>query len=126
MLKQICVSDQQVTDLSYLREVAMGDEDIVIETTQTFLENAPEALDQIQEAYSNQELQTLYKQAHKIKPNLQYMGMEQARELILEIEEQAKSENISDDLGDKVNEFISICSRGLEELSEKIRKLQAQ
>lgn len=120
------VSDQQITDLSYLREVAMGDEDIVLETTNTFLENAPEALDQIEKAYNNQEWQTLYKQAHKIKPNLQYMGMDRARKLILEIEEQAKSENISDDLGEKVTEFISICSKGLDELSEKVKELPAQ
>lgn len=103
----------------------MGDDDIVIETTKTFLENAPDALEKIQTAYSNQDWEALAKQAHKIKPNLQYMGMERARELILEIEEQSKSENISDDLGKKIDEFTSICSEGLEELSEKVAELKA-
>ncbi len=49
-------------------------------------------------AYTNEEWELLYKQAHKIKPNLQYMGMDRAHNLILYIEEQAKLENVSDDL----------------------------
>lgn len=104
----------------------MGDEDIVLDTTKTFLENAPDALEKIRQFYASHDWDNLYKQAHKIKPNLQYMGMDRARDLILEIEQQAKSQSISDDLGDKIDEFTSICSQGLEELSEKVSELERQ
>lgn len=119
------MSNQEITDLSYLREVAMGDEDIVIDTTRAFLEDTPAALEALHQAYTDQQWQVLYKQAHKIKPNLEYMGIERSSELIREIETQAKNEEISDDLGRKVDEFRAICTHALEELSAKVEKLEA-
>jgi HPt (histidine-containing phosphotransfer) domain-containing protein len=119
------VGNQSIIDLSYLREIAMGDKEIVIETTKLFLENTPGILDNMEEYFANKEWDKLYEQAHKIKPNLQYMGMEQARELIIEIEEQARTQNISEDLENKIKEFNSICSQGLDELSEKIEEIES-
>lgn len=120
------VDNQSVTDLSYLREVVMGDEEIIIETTKAFLKETPNVLDNMNEHFTNQEWDELYKQAHKIKPNMEYMGMTQARELILEIEEQAKTREISDDLGDKIKKFHSLCTKALDELSEKIKELESR
>lgn len=121
----LSADNQSVTDLSYLREVVMGDEEIVIETIQIFLENTPDILKKMKEHFANQEWDKLYKQAHQIKPNLEYMGLKQAREIILEIEEQAKSGKPSGNLGDKIKEFDSICSQALEELSAKIEELKS-
>ena len=119
------MDNKSVTDLSYLREIAMGDDSIVIETTEAFLDDAPAAIENIQQHYDNEEWQQLYKKAHKIKPNLKYMGMEQAHELILDIEEQAKTGEISDNFGNKVSEFCSLCRQALDELSDKIEALRA-
>lgn len=119
------MSNERVTDLSYLQDIAMGDQEIVIETTEAFLDDAPQLLDQIHSHFANQEWEKLHKQAHKIKPSLQYMGMNRAWELIKDIEEQAKTENISDDLEGKIEEFDDLCSRGMNELSSKIEQLKA-
>jgi HPt (histidine-containing phosphotransfer) domain-containing protein len=119
------VDNKSVTDLSYLREIAMGDDSIVIETTEAFLDDAPAAIENIQNHYESEEWQELSKKAHKIKPNLKYMGMERAHELVLNIEEQVNSGNISDDLGKKVSELCSLCYQALDELSEKIEALRA-
>jgi len=120
------VDNKSVTDLSYLREIAMGDDSIVIETTEAFLEDTPAALENIQNHYESEEWQQLSKQAHKIKPNLKYMGMEHAHELVLTIEEQAKSGQISDDLGEKVSEFCSLCHQALDELTDKVEELKGE
>ncbi|WP_095606007.1 Hpt domain-containing protein [Aliifodinibius salipaludis] len=119
------MDNKSVTDLSYLREIAMGDDSIVIEATEAFLENTPATIENIQKYYKDGEWQKLYKQAHKIKPNLKYMGMERAHELILDIEEQANTGKISDDLGDKISEFCSLNKQALKELSDKIEALKA-
>lgn len=120
------MDNKSVTDLSYLREIAMGDDSIVIETTEAFLKDTPTALENIQKHYESEEWQQLSKQAHKIKPNLKYMGMEHAHELVLKIEEQAKSGQISDDLGEKISEFCSLCHQALDELSDKVEELKAE
>ena len=104
----------------------MGDDSIVIETTEAFLKDTPTALENIQKHYESEEWQQLSKQAHKIKPNLKYMGMEHAHELVLKIEEQAKSGQISDDLGEKISEFCSLCHQALDELSDKVEELKAE
>lgn len=124
-LKRGFVGNKQVTDLSYLREVAMGDEEIVIETAEAFLDDAPEAVQNMQDRFANQEWEKLYKQAHKIKPSLKYMGMDRATELILEIEGQAKSGNISEKLGSQIKEFNSLCQQALQELSDEIENLKS-
>lgn len=119
------MDNNQITDLSYLREIATGDEDMMIEIIETFLEDAPRTLEKIKTHFANKEWKELHKQAHKLKPNLQYMGMAQARQLVLDIEEQAKTENIEDDLGEKIKKFDDICSQAIDELSSKVKQLKA-
>lgn len=117
--------EQSVTDLSYLREVVMGDEEILLETTKAFIEETPHALENMYEHYSRQEWEQLYKQVHKIKPNMEYMGMNQARELILDIEHQVKSRKISENLGHQIEELKTICSKAIDELSDKVEELES-
>lgn len=116
---------QMVTDLSYLREVVMGDEEIMLETAKAFVEETPRILENMREHFSHQEWDKLYKQAHKIKPSMEYMGMTQARELILDIENQAKSREISKNMGDQIEELESICTKAIDELSDKIKELES-
>lgn len=113
-----------VTDLSFLRDVAMDDDSIVIETIDAFIADIPKALENLSKHHKNGEWQLLYKQAHKIKPNLKYMGMERAGDLIIDIEREAKEGEISDDLGEKITEFQVICYRALDELSQKLTALK--
>lgn len=114
------MDNQSVTDLSYLREIAMGDEEIIKDTTKAFLEDTPKSLDKLTDYYADQQWDKLYKEAHRIKPSLKYLGMSRASELIIEIEKQARSRQISDDLGSKIQEFKTICSKALDELPEKL------
>ncbi len=113
-----------MTDLSYLRELALGDESIVIETVETFLDDAPSAIAKIKKAYDDKDWQELYKQSHKIKPSLQYMGMDKAGDLIIEIEGQAKEGDVSDDLDELVSEVLQLIEQALTELSEKVEALK--
>lgn len=118
------MDNKSVTDLSYLREIAMGDDSIVIETTEAFLEDMPSALENIQQYFKDEDWQQLSKQAHQIKPNLKYMGMERAHELILDIEKKAKTGEISDKLQEKISEFCKLSHQALDELSAKIEALR--
>lgn len=118
------MEDNQVTDLSYLHELAMGDESIIIETAETFLDDTPNTLVKIEGAHQNEDWEELYKQAHKIKPNLKYMGMEKASELIIDIERQAKARNPSDNLDEMLDEFKKLIRQGFKELDKKIEQLK--
>lgn len=119
------MDDQAVTDLSYLRKMAMGDDDIILDTAQVFIREIPKDLEQLEKHFVNQEWEKVGKIAHKIKPNMTYMGMERGRELILDIEKEAKSENISEKFSHQVTEFKQICNRAIDELADKIEEIKA-
>lgn len=118
------MDEQRVTDLSYLREIAMGDDAIVIETAETFIEDIPSALADMREYFEAEDWQKLQKLAHKIKPNFTYMGMDRARELILDIEQQAKTEDISSDLDEEIDTFVDLCNQAIDELQVRIGELK--
>jgi HPt (histidine-containing phosphotransfer) domain-containing protein len=120
------VSEKNITNLSYLREIAGGEEEIIIETTEVFIQEIPHNLKKMQNHFANQEWDEIAKLAHKIKPNMTYMGMDRARELILKIEEQARSENITEDLGAMVVEFKDLCNSAVEELSGSVEELKSK
>ncbi|HKK46470.1 MAG TPA: Hpt domain-containing protein [Balneolaceae bacterium] len=120
------MNDNAVTDLSFLREIAMGDDDIIIETTQVFLDELPQNLKGLRENFANQEWEKIGKLAHKIKPNMAYMGMKRAQKLILNIEQQAKSEEIDEDFGNDISEFIQLCNQASNELNEKLEELKSK
>ncbi|WP_138431464.1 Hpt domain-containing protein [Fodinibius saliphilus] len=117
------MSENQVTDLSYLREMAMGDEEIVKDTAKAFLENIPALICQMNECYANETWQELRKLAHQIKSNMSYMGMDEGRSIVLDIENQIKNNNISKKLGAQLSEFEQICNHACNELTSKLKEL---
>lgn len=102
----------------------MGDESIVIETTEAFLEDTPGSIKQMKAAYANEDWDRLARIAHKIKPNLSYMGMDRARELILDLEEQSKNREFADDFRQQIKELDQLCEQAFDELSEKVEQLK--
>lgn len=102
----------------------MGDDSIVIETTETFLADAPNALKEIKECYKDRNWSELAKAAHKIKPNFKYMGMDRASELIIDIEQQAKSGDISANIDQQIDELIQLSKQAFDELSNKVEDLK--
>jgi HPt (histidine-containing phosphotransfer) domain-containing protein len=103
----------------------MGDEELVIETTEAFLKDIQNSLEQMKVFSANQQWDDLGRLAHKIKPSLTYMGMERGRELIVDIEEEANSDSTSADIADKIVEFEEICDQAIKELSSKVEELKA-
>ncbi|NGP89358.1 Hpt domain-containing protein [Fodinibius halophilus] len=117
------MSDYQVTDLSYLREMTMDDDSIIKDTTEAFLENMPGLVQQMKQYYADEEWQKLGKVAHQIKPNMTYMGMDKGRSIVLNIEKQVKENNISEDLDTQLTEFEKLCNQACTELASKLEEL---
>lgn len=62
-------------DLSMLHEMSRGNDDFVRKMIMLFLTSTPPALDQILQAYSQGDFQTVSKTAHRIKPSIDNMGI---------------------------------------------------
>jgi len=64
----------------------------VVSVISVFLEEVPEDLQSLENAIEQKNLEQVYKMAHKIKPNVDLLGMEQTRATALEIETLGKSD----------------------------------
>ncbi|WP_297796624.1 Hpt domain-containing protein [uncultured Eudoraea sp.] len=80
-----------IYSLDKINEMAEGDQDFINSVISVFLEEVPQDLEDLEKAITNDDYDNVYKLAHKIKPNVDLLGMEQSRAVALEIETLGKS-----------------------------------
>ncbi len=90
-----------IYSLDKINEMAAGDEDFVQSVITVFLEEVPGDLEALERAIGEKDFDSVYKLAHKIKPNVDLLGMEQARVTALEIETLGKSAENSAEIESK-------------------------
>ncbi|GAB5475301.1 MAG: hypothetical protein Mars2KO_34000 [Maribacter sp.] len=81
-----------IYSLDKINEMADGDEDFINSVISVFLDEVPQDLNGLEEALASENYQQVYQLAHKIKPNVDLLGMEQTRAVALEMETLGKSE----------------------------------
>jgi HPt (histidine-containing phosphotransfer) domain-containing protein len=64
-----------------LKEIAGGDDDFIGVIAQTFLDEIPPDLQAMEEAVENDNKELAYQFAHKMKPNLEMLGIDVAKEI---------------------------------------------
>ncbi len=87
-----------IYNLDKIKEMAEGDEDFVISVISVFLDEVPEDLESLETAVAAEDYENIYKLAHKIKPNVDLLGMEQTRACALDIETMGKTQASMDDI----------------------------
>jgi len=80
-----------IINLSYLEDITGGDRAMVLEMLDLFIRDIPVHIEKIETLYTSQNLVDLAKEAHKLKPTLQYIGLTGMFEDIKLLEEIAKS-----------------------------------
>jgi HPt (histidine-containing phosphotransfer) domain-containing protein len=77
-------------NLSKVNEISENDDDFVLSIIELFTTEIPSDLKSLKAAIKEKNHQTAYAFAHKIKPTLDLMGMNQAHEEVLYIEDWAR------------------------------------
>lgn len=77
--------------LDKLNEMAEGDEDFINSVISVFLEEVPEDLVALENAIASKNFEQIGKMAHKIKPNVDLLGMEQTRANAYDLEKLGKA-----------------------------------
>jgi HPt (histidine-containing phosphotransfer) domain-containing protein len=80
-----------IYNLDKIREMAEGDEEFIQSVISVFLEEVPEDLGGLETAVGSGDYEQIYKLSHKIKPNVDLLGMENTRALALEMETLGKN-----------------------------------
>ncbi|MFZ9002979.1 MAG: Hpt domain-containing protein [Robiginitalea sp.] len=105
-----------IYNLNKIREMADGDEEFVQSVIAVFLEEVPEDLDGLETAVGSGDYLQIYKLSHKIKPNVDLMGMEGTRALALEMETMGKNEENLDGIRERFPRFKKDVEQVISEL----------
>ena len=82
-------------DMSYLKEVSKGNVLFMTEMIQIFLLKTPETLIILEKAIADKDWENVGFYAHKLKATYAYVGMDEMRKILVDIEKSAKNlENV--------------------------------
>ncbi|QLG44191.1 Hpt domain-containing protein [Costertonia aggregata] len=90
-----------IYSLDKINEMAEGDQDFINSVVSVFLEEVPQDLEALEIAIKQKDFSNIYQLAHKIKPNVDLLGMEQTRATALEIETLGKSKATISEITEK-------------------------
>jgi HPt (histidine-containing phosphotransfer) domain-containing protein len=107
-----------IYSLDKINEMADGDKDFINSVISVFLEEVPQDLEGLEKALNEGNYEQVYQLAHKIKPNVDLLGMEQTRAAALEIETLGKSEaNMSE-----IQSVFPSLKKDVEQVVSELRK----
>ncbi|WP_161554599.1 Hpt domain-containing protein [Sinomicrobium soli] len=89
-------------NLEKLEELSGGDQEFIDSVITVFVEDTPADVKALKQAVASGDFENIYRQAHKIKPNLDLLGMQEAKNLVLEIENDARKREPLAVIEDKV------------------------
>ena len=113
-------------DLSYLRDVASGSAEFMIEMIDIFLDQTPEYFEQLDAAVKAKDWKTTAEISHKIKPTLVFMGVDISKYDIGEIERKARNQEDLDEIEPMFNKLKLMGTELFSRLEQVKKELQAQ
>ncbi|TKD58936.1 Hpt domain-containing protein [Flavobacterium sp. ASW18X] len=90
-----------IYSLDKINEMADGDQDFVVSVISVFLEEVPSDVAALENAIAAKDYEQIRKMAHKIKPNVDLLGMEQTRANALDLETLGKNQGDMDEIEKK-------------------------
>ena len=110
-------------DMTFLTGFTGGNKEKMTKYINMFLSDAVPQLEKMKVDLIAQNYDGVRTIAHSIKPQITYMGIKNAEELVKKIERSAEDKSDLDKLPNMVNEFITICTTAIEELKQIIASL---
>lgn len=104
--------------LDKINEMAEGDEDFIISVISVFLEEVPEDLVALENAIASSNFEQIGKMAHKIKPNVDLLGMEQTRANAYDLEKLGKASGSMEEIKMK----FPLLKKDIEQVISELQK----
>lgn len=105
-----------VTDLTYLIDIANGDNSFIKEMIDVYMQQTPEAIADLEACVKNKDWKKLQAVTHKMKPSFTFFGLKDMYSIIDSIEEYLDKEIHFDLLPEMIAKIKIICNRAMLEL----------
>jgi hypothetical protein len=116
-------SPSKLCDLSFLQEVAEGNDDFVVKMIQGFLEHTPDSLEKLTQHAENKQWERVRAVAHKIKPSIDFMGLNSLKEDIRLIEEYSHDQENPAEIMKLTERLKEVCEEAMKQLREELSQL---
>ncbi|TCC91990.1 Hpt domain-containing protein [Pedobacter frigiditerrae] len=117
--------NEQPLDLSYLRDMSGDSAEFMIEMLDAFQKQTPIYMEDLENAIEAENWKATSECAHKMKPTFYYVGREDVRDHMQEIERNARElkdiENIPTAFAEAKN-FVEILYKQLDDSREELKK----
>lgn len=115
-------------DLSYLEEITGGEVELMIELIDLFINETPNQFKKIRSHYSDKNWRNLKSEIHKFKPTLDYVGLNNVKQIASRVEVlcSSKSKVNEDELKSLIDEIERAFVESKLALEKKKVQLMAQ
>lgn len=108
-----------VTDLTYLKQVSNGDNHFIKEMIEVYMLQTPKAINNLEKHLKNKDWKMVLAVTHKIKPSFSFFGLSDLSGIVNSIEEYCEKQIHLDLLPGMLSKVKSICAKAMIELKEK-------
>jgi PAS domain S-box-containing protein len=115
------VPETLLTDLTFLKQICHNDVQFVRDMVNTFIENIPAAINEMQSNMDQKKWRQVGDIAHKLKPSVDFMGVPSLKPILKNIESYGKEGIHLNELPGLISSFSAIANKILKELTERIK-----
>jgi CheY-like chemotaxis protein len=117
------VSNERLTNLTFLRQLADNNETFFKDFISLFLQNAPQTISDLTTSLENKDWNGVRQAAHKIKPTLSYLGMKESHLAAIKIEENSKNIENLDAISELIKKIKDSCNKAYIELKQELKEI---
>ncbi|MBP6334864.1 MAG: response regulator [Bacteroidia bacterium] len=110
----------QKINLTYLKQIADGNDAFIIEMLEMFLNKTPQALEEMNNCYKQNNWDELRQIAHRIKPSFAYIGLSETQNTLAEIEKLSENAEQPEKVGKLMYEVGSVCENVFSQLEKEL------
>ncbi|MEO5571168.1 MAG: Hpt domain-containing protein [Bacteroidia bacterium] len=107
-----------IVDLTFLNSFTGGNRDKNSKYIKMFLQNAPTLMGSMEENLKKEDWANLKSSAHSLKPQISYMGIKSAEELIKNIERDASEKTNLENISERITTLKNILAEAYPELEK--------
>ena len=111
-------------NLTYLKQIADGNESFVIEMIEMFLNKTPEAIQEMNRHYTSRNWEEFKKIAHRIKPSFGYMGMPEIQKSLSWLENLEEKELLEIKVEKSLMEITARTNQAYSQLNVELNNLK--
>ena len=114
----------RLVDLTYLNDFSGGDQHFIRDMLQTYVSDAPTAIENLNIAFAEKNWEQVYKISHRLKPNFSMLGMKEQETTAKSIELMVKEDRlVPKEMKIMIAELTKKAKESFPEAEEELKRL---